>query len=233
MSRKADREGHHAYSGRLDEALVLAAAVHQVQVRKGTAVPYIIHPYQVALILDRHGWPEDVVVAGALHDVLEDAKCENSEFRQRLRTACPGLIGAPDDEGGFRRALGEHIREAFGGAVLEFVAHVTEDKWSEQGMRRPWKTRKLEQLETVKKAGREVAALKAADVVHNAQSIARDLRTMGASVMARFNAEPGEILWHYRSMAELVGTALGADDPLARELAGVVVDFEEALRTAR
>ncbi len=79
-----------AYSERLDRALVLAAAVHQVQVRKGTAVPYIIHPYQVALILDRHGWPEDVVVAGALHDVLEDAKCEKPEFRQRLRTACPG-----------------------------------------------------------------------------------------------------------------------------------------------
>jgi (p)ppGpp synthase/HD superfamily hydrolase len=233
MPRSDENDCRHAYSERLDRALVLAAAVHEVQVRKGTSVPYIIHPYQVALILDRHGWPEDVVVAGALHDVLEDAKCEKPEFRKRLRTVCPGLTGAPEDEDGFRRALGEHIRDAFGGPVLEFVSHVTEDKKTEQGERRPWKTRKLEQLESVKKAGREVAALKAADVLHNARSIARDLRATGVGVMARFNAPPDDVLWHYRSMAELVGHALGTDDPLARELESVVVDFEEALKTAR
>jgi (p)ppGpp synthase/HD superfamily hydrolase len=233
MPRSDEHHPRRAYSERLDLALVLAAAVHEIQVRKGTAVPYIIHPYQVALILDRHGWPEDVVVAGALHDVLEDAKCETPEFRTRLRAVCPGLSCAPEDETGFRLALGEHIREAFGDSVLDFVSHVTEDKKTAQGERRPWKARKLEQLESVRRAGREVAALKAADVLHNARSIARDLRASGAGVMARFNASPHDVLWHYQSVAEIAGKALGTDDPLVRELEGVIVDFEDALTAAR
>jgi (p)ppGpp synthase/HD superfamily hydrolase len=232
-TQSAGEHGTHAYSERLDRALMLAAAIHERQVRKGTAVPYIIHPYQVALILDRYGWSEDVVIAGALHDVLEDARCERPELRQRLRTICPGLATAPDDERGFRRALGRHIGETFGAAVLEIVAFVTEEKTTEQGERRPWKTRKVEQLEVLRGAGREVAALKAADVLHNAQSIARDLRTAGSSAMGRFNAPPDDILWHYRSMAALIGAALGADNPLARELGHVVADFEDALRGAR
>lgn len=233
MSRSAGNNRGHAYSERLDQALVLAAAVHEVQVRKGTSVPYIIHPYHVALILDRHGWPEDVVVAGALHDVLEDAKCEMPEFRKRLRTVCPALSGAPEDESGFRRALGDHIGQMFGSAVLEIVSHVTEAKKTDQGKLRPWKTRKLEQLEVLRSASREVMALKAADVLHNARSIARDLRVSGVSVMARFNAPPDEILWHYRSTAEVVVNTLGGDDPLARELGSVIADFERAFQRAR
>ena len=222
-----------AYSERLDRALALAAAVHEVQRRKGTAIPYIIHPYHVALILDRHGWPEDVVVAGALHDVLEDARCEKPDFRERLRAVCPALTGAPEDEKGFRRALGTHIGEAFGASVLEFVSNVTEDKKTAGGEARPWKTRKLEQLDVLGRAGREVAALKAADVLHNARSIARALRSDGASAMDRFNAPPHEVLWQYRAISALVDGKLGGDDPLARELDTVVRDFEEALGRAR
>ncbi len=222
----------NAYSERLDRALALAAAVHEVQRRKGTAIPYIIHPYHVALILDRHGWPEDVVVAGALHDVLEDARCEKPDFRERLRDVCPGLGAAPEDEKGFRRALGAHIGEAFGPAVLAFVTDVTEEKKTPDGEPRPWKTRKLEQLDVIARAGREVAALKAADVLHNAQSIARALRSDGASAMARFNAPPDEVLWQYRTVAGLVTRKLGSDDPLARELDTVVRNFEEALTLA-
>jgi (p)ppGpp synthase/HD superfamily hydrolase len=232
MPRPVEHDHRPAYSERLDRALVLAAAVHEVQQRKGTTIPYIIHPYQVALILDRHGWPEEVVVAGALHDVLEDAKCDKPEFRTRLRSVCPELSGAPEDERGFRRALGRHIGEAFGASVLEFVTHVTEDKKTSEGAQRPWRTRKLEQLDVMRHARREVAALKAADVLHNAQSIARALRASGRSAMARFNAPPDEVLWHYRSVADLVGEALGTDDPLARELESVVVDFEKALAAA-
>lgn len=220
-----------AYSERLDRAFVLAAAVHDVQRRKGTAIPYIIHPYHVALILDRHGWPEDVVVAGALHDVLEDARCERPEFRERVRQVCPALTAAPDDEAGFRRALGDHIRHAFGEQVLEMVVHVTEQKTDANGERRPWKTRKQEQLAVMLQAPPEVAALKAADLVHNVQAIARDVRATGPGVMARFNAPPADVRWSYREMMNVLVSKLGEDDPLARELTHVVAEFEEALGT--
>jgi (p)ppGpp synthase/HD superfamily hydrolase len=45
------------YSRHFDRALVLAALVHENVPRKGTAIPYIIHPVQVATILLRHGYP--------------------------------------------------------------------------------------------------------------------------------------------------------------------------------
>ena len=207
-----------AYSERLDRAFVLAAAVHDVQLRKGTAIPYIIHPYQVALILDRHGWPEDVVVAGALHDVLEDARCEKPEFRERVRQVCPALAAAPDDEAGFRRAVGDYIRHTFGEQVLDLVAHVTEEKKDADGERRPWRTRKQEQLAAMQQAPREVAALKAADLLHNVQAIARDVRTAGIGVMARFNAPPADVRRSYREISNVVVAKLGEEDPLAREL---------------
>ena len=55
-----------AYSERIDAALRFAAAAHGDQVRKGTNVPYVMHPFHVGLLLDRHGYAEDVVVAGIL-----------------------------------------------------------------------------------------------------------------------------------------------------------------------
>ena len=43
------------------------------QARKGTTFPYLVHPLRVAAILDRFGCNEDAVVAGFLHDTVEDA----------------------------------------------------------------------------------------------------------------------------------------------------------------
>jgi (p)ppGpp synthase/HD superfamily hydrolase len=59
-----------SWSARVDAALRFAAAAHHEDVRKGTQIPYVMHPFHVGLILDRHGFPEDVVIAGIFHDVL-------------------------------------------------------------------------------------------------------------------------------------------------------------------
>ena len=78
-------------SARLDEALRFAAAAHHEDVRKGTRIPDVMHPFHVALILDRHGFSEDVVIAGLLHDVLEDPKYEAPAVQDRLRAVVPAL----------------------------------------------------------------------------------------------------------------------------------------------
>src|SRR5262245_5252668 len=62
-----------AYSDRLEHALRFAAEAHQGQVRKKTTIPYITHPFHVALILERHGFDEDTLVTALLHDVVEDS----------------------------------------------------------------------------------------------------------------------------------------------------------------
>ena len=58
----------------LKHALDCAAVWHRDQRRKypNADVPYVSHIAGVAAILSRHGFAEDVIVAGALHDVLED-----------------------------------------------------------------------------------------------------------------------------------------------------------------
>lgn len=63
---------HRDYSEILFDAIEFAVKAHRGQFRKGTRVPYIVHPIRVAAILIRHRCPQSVVVASILHDVLED-----------------------------------------------------------------------------------------------------------------------------------------------------------------
>lgn len=57
---------------RLQTAINLAARQHDGQKRKGFALPYIVHPFSVALIVAEYLSEEDAVIAALLHDVLED-----------------------------------------------------------------------------------------------------------------------------------------------------------------
>src|SRR6478735_8103406 len=60
------------YSDRINHAFAFAAKHHDRQVRKGTKLPYLTHPANVAVILTRYDRDEATVVAGILHDVVED-----------------------------------------------------------------------------------------------------------------------------------------------------------------
>ncbi|KKU81418.1 MAG: metal dependent phosphohydrolase [Parcubacteria group bacterium GW2011_GWA1_47_8] len=64
------------YTQKIKEAIRVAIRVHELdqkQKRKGKDIPYIIHPLIVGLILARISRDEDVVVAGILHDTIEDS----------------------------------------------------------------------------------------------------------------------------------------------------------------
>ena len=88
------------------EAIIFAALKHDGQKRKGTDVPYITHPMEVMQILTENKCSETVIIAGILHDALEDTK------------TCP-----------------DEILKLFGEDVLKTVAAETEDKtkaWKER-----------------------------------------------------------------------------------------------------
>ncbi len=90
----------------IHEAIVFASQKHNGQVRKGTKIPYISHPMEVMQILTENQCSETVIVAGILHDVLEDTDTAPSE-----------------------------IRKLFGDEVLKIVAAESEDKsksWKER-----------------------------------------------------------------------------------------------------
>jgi (p)ppGpp synthase/HD superfamily hydrolase len=58
----------------IDSALEVAAKAHYDQKRKGTDIPYITHPVAVAMILLRAGCTDELIIAGLLHDTVEDAQ---------------------------------------------------------------------------------------------------------------------------------------------------------------
>src|SRR5512132_3111 len=68
----AGESAMNGYSDAINHAFAFAAKHHDRQVRKGTKLPYLTHPANIAVILTRYGCDDDTVVAGILHDVVED-----------------------------------------------------------------------------------------------------------------------------------------------------------------
>src|SRR5258708_4719539 len=76
-----------AYSPRVQKAVRFATKTHEVyqkQKRKGKDIPYITHPLTVGLILARAGASEDVVIAGILHDTIEDSPPAKKVTREMI-----------------------------------------------------------------------------------------------------------------------------------------------------
>jgi (p)ppGpp synthase/HD superfamily hydrolase len=157
-------------SSRLEQALRLAAVGHQGQVRRGGDVPFVEHVVAVAWILDRAGLDEDVMIAGLLHDLVEDTF-----------------------------ATLEDVASRFGPVVAELVAHCTEVKTDDQGRKRPWIDRKRDHLAALAAAPAEARAIVLADKLHNLLSIEIDLRE-GRPVWSEFHAARDQVLWYYRAM---------------------------------
>jgi len=76
----------------INEAIELAAKAHKDQTRKGSDTPYIVHPFEVALILKENNADNDVIIAGILHDVLEDTDVEEEEIRSKFGDEILNLV---------------------------------------------------------------------------------------------------------------------------------------------
>jgi (p)ppGpp synthase/HD superfamily hydrolase len=82
------------YSSRLYDAIELAARAHHNQVRKGTEIPYVVHPLAVAGWLIRAKCPENLVIAALLHDVVEDTPVTIDELRSNFGRDVEELVVA-------------------------------------------------------------------------------------------------------------------------------------------
>jgi len=185
------------YSDAINHALAFAAKHHDRQVRKGTKLPYLTHPANVAVILTRYGRDSDTVVSGILHDVIED---------------CVG-------EGYTRQMLEQRIGDKFGAKVLDTVLAVTYRKLDDDGVELSGEDRKADYLERLATASEEARWVCAADKVHNAASIIADLRRTldPETIWGRFGGgRAGASRW-YRQVYERL-RELGFDAPIMAEL---------------
>jgi (p)ppGpp synthase/HD superfamily hydrolase len=82
------------YSARLYDAIEVAARAHHRQVRKGTEIPYIVHPLAVAGLLIRSQCAEELVIAALLHDLLEDTPVTVEEIESHFGQRVSELVKA-------------------------------------------------------------------------------------------------------------------------------------------
>jgi (p)ppGpp synthase/HD superfamily hydrolase len=180
-------------SSRFDEAFKYAHELHATQIRKGTETPYIGHLMGVASIVLDDGGTEDEAIGGLLHDAAEDRG-----GRQRL-----------DD-----------IRGRFGDAVARIVEDCT-DSW--ETPKKPWMERKQAYVAHARTLSSASLRVSAADKVHNAYAILRDLRNVGEDVWTRFNATPDDIMTYYEGLVRSFREAGGGKlvDELDRIVRGI------------
>jgi (p)ppGpp synthase/HD superfamily hydrolase len=80
------------------EALAFADERHAGQTRDIDAIPFVTHPMEVASLLHEAGYPDEVVAAGVLHDVLEDTDAERLELEDRFGEHVARLVAAVSDD---------------------------------------------------------------------------------------------------------------------------------------
>ena len=193
------------YSDVINHAFAFAAKHHDQQVRKGTKLPYLTHPANVAVILTRYGQDEQTVVAGILHDVVED--CVRDGFTQPM--------------------LEQRIGDKFGPDVLETVLAVTYRRQDEDGIELSSSDKKADYLERLAFASARARWVCAADKLHNASSIISDLdRTQeSGSIWRRFGGGRAVTVAWYRAVYDRL-KQVGFSGEIMEELGRVTAELE-------
>lgn len=79
------------FPSRIDRAVAVAKQAHKGQLRK-TGEPYIIHPLAVKKILEEWGMDEDTLIAGVLHDTVEDTDLTLDDIRKEFGESVAFLV---------------------------------------------------------------------------------------------------------------------------------------------
>ncbi len=80
------------------KAVKFSASAHQGQMRKGKSIAYVSHPLTVGIILARMGCSEELVIAGILHDVIEDTDYEKEDIEREFGKKVADLVSGVSEE---------------------------------------------------------------------------------------------------------------------------------------
>lgn len=79
---------------KIEEAIYFAAKAHYGQDRKTENVSMLFHPFMVGVMLMEVGMSEDVVIAGILHDVIEDTKYSKEDIEEKFGKQIAELVNS-------------------------------------------------------------------------------------------------------------------------------------------
>lgn len=176
------------------DALAFAAEKFDRRTRKGSDTPYLSHLLAVTALVMEHGGSADQAIAAILHDYLED------------------IPGATADE----------LTARFGANVAHLVRALSDAEDAEH--KAPWRERKEAYLAKLAGEPVEVKLVSAADKLHNASTLLRELRVQGPGTFERFKGKRDGTLWYHR---EVIGALrVGFDHPILAALEDVVHSLE-------
>ena len=157
----------------VSEAIAFSTKAHDGMRRRKCEQPYVLHPMEVGVIVGSMTSKQEVIAAGVLHDVVEDA----------------GITI-------------EEIGERFGARVMELVASETENKREGLPPEETWRIRKEESLEKLRLTDDvDVLILWLGDKLSNIRAIYRDFKVEGVDVWKKFHqTDIGVQAWYYRSI---------------------------------
>ena len=168
--------------GIVERALGYAARVHAGQVRKGSQIPYIVHPAEVVAICSRVTDDAETIAAGALLDVVEDTDSSVSDLESLFGTRCALIVAA-----------------------------VSEDRREGADARLTWHERKLETVERLGETMDDAVLIVAmADKLSNMRSTKAGLALVGERHWERFNMhDVSQHAWYMRSLVAVFEPRLG------------------------
>ena len=160
--------------GILEKAISFAAEQHSGDVRKGSDIPYIVHPLEALAIAASITSNQDILAATVLHDVVEDTSAT--------------LIG---------------IEEKFGKKIAELVASESEDKMPDVPPSESWKRRKESTIQALRTASIDEKIIVLSDKLSNIRAIYRDVVREGDIIWKKFNQKDKKMHeWYYRAIVD-------------------------------
>lgn len=190
------------FSSRVDNAIRLASHLHRHQTRLDVdRSPYICHLMSVATLLMKVTDDEDVIIAGLLHDSLEDVP----------------------------KYTFEKLVEDTNERVANIVKYVTEplDANKKEDEQLPWLVRKEAYLNNLRQGGTESAMVSTADKIHNTESFLVDVKNEGETFMERFDSSLRNKIWFHEQVLVIVEEKLGSEHVLIQRLKMCTEDFKK------
>lgn len=167
----------------ISRAILFATKAHEGSVRKGTTLPYIIHPLETMAIVATITSDQELLAAALLHDVVEDTDIHIDDIRREFGNRVADLVDA------------ETSRDIRG------VSHIDS-----------WQQRKQAAIDRLTTASRDAQIVALGDKLSNMRAIARDFRRIGNQVWQRFNMKDAALhAWYYQELVRCLATMSDTD----------------------
>jgi (p)ppGpp synthase/HD superfamily hydrolase len=158
--------------------------------RKGTKILYVVHPIGVMNLLLKEQFEnpsitEEVIVAGILHDTVEDTDATLDEIEHNF---------------------GSRVRD------LVFQESELEELKNDPDKKKTWRPRKEHTIDHLKVADKGAKLATCADKLDNLRCMVEDYMFIGEDLWKKFNAPKLDIEWYYRSVLKSLSEGESIED---------------------